>query len=268
MSEVVIDEGGAELRVIRSMMERLRVELPALRVTIRPAAMRAAGDEPSELHRSLAEIGYVPELLAESDDVEKWIFRHPEETRAATGWDGAGRRHGTDKSSLGHGYLRGYETLLAGRAVWSVLEIGVDGGRSLLTWADIWSGADVWGVEIDPALAPLSADPAAARCTVLIGDATQEVTIARLPDRTWDVIVDDGSHQFEDQTASMHLLAPLLSPRGVYIVEDVPWSDEDGGGIASLGTVLALAGACGLRPLGVVWSALRHHVAVVTERRP
>ena len=180
-----------------------------------------------------------------------------------TGWDDAGRRHGTDKSSSGHDYLRVYEGIFGARPVRSVLEIGVDEGRSLLTWADLWPGADIWGVELrrDAPLLVL------AGCTVLFGDATTAATVGELPPLGWDVVVDDGSHQFDDQAASVALLAPLLSEHGVYVIEDVPW-DDDLPDAATVDRLLTVMAASGLRPLGVAWSALRQHAAVVAERRP
>ena len=176
-------------------------------------------------------------------------------------WDDAGRRQGTDKSSLGHGYLRHYETILGSRIVTAVLEIGVDEGRSLLLRSDLWPDADVWGIETrrDAPLLDMR------DCAVLFGDATTPETIAELPERAWDLVVDDGSHQFPDQAATMALLAPLLGPRGVYVVEDVPWSDT----LASTDTIqniLAAMAVHGLRPLAVAFSALRQHAAIIGER--
>ena len=46
-----------------------------------------------------------------------------------------------------------------------------------------------------------------------------------------DIIIDDGSHKFKDQEATLHTLWPRLKPGGFYIVEDMlvgalPWSAE------------------------------------------
>lgn len=180
-------------------------------------------------------------------------------------WDAVGRRHGTDKASDRHDYLRHYESFFDGRRIEHVLEIGVDEGRSLLTWADIWPDANVWGIEINRYSPQLTDLLAGQRCTVLIGDATTKETIEALPSCEWDVIIDDGSHQFDDQAASMLLLAPRLSLGGAYVIEDVPWSDIGASG-ANIIRVLGLFIGSGLLPVGVVWSALRHHVAVIARR--
>lgn len=60
-------------------------------------------------------------------------------------------------------------------------------------------------------------------------DATNPEHVARLPlPDALDVIIDDGSHKFPDQEATLHLLWPKLRPGGLYIVEDLlvgnlPW---------------------------------------------
>lgn len=80
--EITVDEGGAALRVLRSMEQQIRDGKPLLHVVVRPRAMRDVGDEPAELHRFLAEIGYVPELLdGDGSDEERWQFHHPDGTR-------------------------------------------------------------------------------------------------------------------------------------------------------------------------------------------
>ena len=76
-----IDADGGELQHLVAMRDELAAVRPLLYVTVHPAAMRARGDEPAALHRFLADIGYVPELLEESGDVERWMFQHPDGTR-------------------------------------------------------------------------------------------------------------------------------------------------------------------------------------------
>ena len=68
--------------VLRSMEPQLRDEKPLLYLVLRPQAMIDAGDPPALLHRFLADLGYVPELLDESGDgTERWMFQHPDGTR-------------------------------------------------------------------------------------------------------------------------------------------------------------------------------------------
>ena len=81
VNERRIDFGGGELPYLLGLSDELETVRPLLYVTVHPAAMRARGDEPAELHRFLADIGYVPELLEESGDEERWMFQHPDGTR-------------------------------------------------------------------------------------------------------------------------------------------------------------------------------------------
>lgn len=119
-------------------------------------------------------------------------------------WDEVGVKHGTDKSSIGHDYLRHYERALEGHDVRSVLEIGVDTGASLRTWYDIFPDADVWGIDIRPECD----DADVGRAAVLIADATDGSQMGFLP--TFDFIIDDGSHQLPDAFKSINLLVPHL----------------------------------------------------------
>lgn len=133
----------------------------------------------------------------------------------AVTWDEVGVRHGTDKSSIGHNYLRYYEYALAGHDVRRVLEIGVDTGASLRTWCDIFPDADVIGMDIRPECA----DADVGRAAVVIGDATFPNDLITGP---FDFIVDDGSHQVPDAILSFNAYFPLLKYGGIYAIEDIP----------------------------------------------
>ena len=39
-----------------------------------------------------------------------------------------------------------------------------------------------------------------------------------------DLVVDDASHTYEETRASFEFLFPLLSPGGVYVIEDWSWA--------------------------------------------
>lgn len=139
------------------------------------------------------------------------------------------RRYGTDK--LSHNYCDAYEKHLGHlRDVpIALLEIGIFRGYSLRMWADYFNRAAVVGVDI------------VERCPV-VGDRIETV-IADIkdyvPDREFDVIVDDGSHMADDIIAAHARLWPRLRPGGWYVIEDwrTQWEAFFGGG--PQGTVLA-----------------------------
>ncbi len=126
----------------------------------------------------------------------------------------------TDKNREGgHCYGPVYEALLAPHRdrIRSVLEIGVQGGESLLGWSDYFPEARIVGIDNCPL--PYIANT---RITCHRADATSHDAMAPvLAGRTFDLIVDDGSHLLHEQLASLFLLLPYLAPGGFYCVEDV-----------------------------------------------
>lgn len=120
----------------------------------------------------------------------------------------------TDK--LGHGYLPHYEGHLGHlrHKPISLIEIGIQRGGSLRMWAEFFWQARVVGVDIDPACR----EAAGGHIEVVIGDIKGYV-----PDREFDVVIDDGSHQPEDVIAAFELLWPRLRPGGWYVIEDLMW---------------------------------------------
>lgn len=65
--------------------------------------------------------------------------------------DAIGILEGTDKSSLGHDYLRHYERIFAGlrNDPIQLLEFGIAGGASLGTWSRFFAQATIVGVDIN-----------------------------------------------------------------------------------------------------------------------
>jgi hypothetical protein len=96
----------------------------------------------------------------------------------------------------------------------NLLEIGVQNGGSLETWARyFWKAEKIVGIDIDPKCADLKFDDS--RIEVIVGDAkTTQI------DSTFDIIIDDGSHQAADIIANWNHWWPKLNDGGVYVVED------------------------------------------------
>ncbi len=131
-------------------------------------------------------------------------------------WDDAALRHGTDKASGSHGYMRHYERLLADRDVRSMVEIGVDRGLSLKTWEDVFPAETrIVGVELNPDLITQTFD----RAEVVIGDGRDPNAMATLPG-PFDFIVDDAYHHLAEIDAVLSVFAPRLAPDGIYAIED------------------------------------------------
>ena len=149
--------------------------------------------------------------------------------------DELGLKHGTDKASSHHDYLKFYWDLLFDVRVDPVvfLEIGVAGGNSLRMWQDWFSHpeAKIYGVDIEDR--PL--EPFDKRTQVITGDASQPNFIYDLTNRTGplDIVIDDGGHFSREQKDALRLLWPHVKSGGIYVCEDchtsysMPWTMPD-----------------------------------------
>lgn len=115
-----------------------------------------------------------------------------------------------------------------------LLEIGVQNGGSLETWARYFHAAAILvGCDIDPRCAALRyEDP---RITVVVGDANGEDARQRIAALApqFDIVIDDGSHRSADIIQAFVGYFPRLAPGGVYVVEDTHclYMDDFGGGL-------------------------------------
>lgn len=133
----------------------------------------------------------------------------------------AASKHGTDKGAENHSfdgtsYLDVYGMVFAPAARRDgikLLELGVKDGASLRMWCEVFPSWEIIGVDI--AKSP----------NLDVGNATFYCR-----DRTdpWlrnlgplDAVIDDASHFVGKTLRSFQLLFPVLSPGGVYIIEDV-----------------------------------------------
>lgn len=132
-------------------------------------------------------------------------------------------------------YLEVYDQLLKsyrGKSV-NILEIGVQNGGSLETWAQYFTNAiNIIGCDINPQCRSLIFDDP--RICVIVGDATKDSTINDILSRvdSFDIIIDDGSHSSSDIIASFTKLFPSLRTGGIYIAEDLHccyWKEFEGG---------------------------------------
>lgn len=148
--------------------------------------------------------------------------------------DAAFHKHGSDKGSWSHCYNLFYDTLTD---IKSVLEVGVAGGASLLSWAEAWPEAEIWGIDLQRGLHwdQLDANP---KIHTVLHNATDPGIVDRLPPLSFDLIVDDGSHMEGDQLNTFDLLFLRLSRTGFYVIEDIQrleyahqlqkWAEERG----------------------------------------
>lgn len=142
-----------------------------------------------------------------------------------------GLKHGTDKTSEIHDYLRKYEKYLPfGRyKSLKILEIGVLNGSSLKTWKEYYQNSTVIGIDINPECKKYEEES----IIVEIGSQFDEDFLIKIGEKygEFDMIIDDGSHLNEHVIFSFEKLFKFLKKGGIYIVEDSCtsyWSDYGG----------------------------------------
>ena len=116
----------------------------------------------------------------------------------------------------------------------SMLEIGVQNGGSLETWSAYFSNAEILvGCDIDENCRKLSYDDS--RIKIVIGDANESNTYNEITSlsSSFDLVIDDGSHQSIDIINSFLNYFPLVKAGGQYIIEDSHclYIENFGGGI-------------------------------------
>lgn len=103
----------------------------------------------------------------------------------------------------------------------SMLEVGVQNGGSLETWSSYFkNGQSFIGCDIDPNCAHLKyEDP---RINIVIGDVNSQDAYNKITaiNSSFDLIIDDGSHQSIDIINAFINYFALVKPGGRYIIED------------------------------------------------
>ena len=138
----------------------------------------------------------------------------------------------SDKWSL---YLTEYDrlfTVYRNQPV-QLLEIGVQNGGSLEIWDQYFPNArKIIGCDINPSCAALQYR--SPRIAVVTGDANLDEFQNEILQyaSTFDIIIDDGSHDSSDIVRSFARYFPYLSETGIYVAEDLHcsyWDNFEGG---------------------------------------
>jgi len=122
-----------------------------------------------------------------------------------------------------HGYHRIYPWFLEhfrGQRI-NLLEIGLEQNESIKLWQEYFSKASIYGIDID------KKEFNDREVQLHQVDQSKEDQIERFTkeiDTTFDIIIDDGSHVPAHQILSLDHLWKVLSPGGVYIIEDIETS--------------------------------------------
>jgi predicted O-methyltransferase YrrM len=147
-----------------------------------------------------------------------------------------GRIYDTDKSSQRdcpnnitycHPYTLFYENLFRNvkNSPLKIAEIGILHGASLRMWRDYFTNSEIYGFEYDNNLITnfknsFNND----RITLSHIDVTDRTSVIdsfKTLNQTFDIIIDDSTHNFEDQIRIIKNCYQYLRPGGVMIIEDI-----------------------------------------------
>lgn len=112
-----------------------------------------------------------------------------------------------------------------------LLEIGVYRGGSLRIWREYFGPqALIYGIDIDPASRQFDGLAAQVRIGSQDDGRFLEAVIKEMGGV--DIVIDDGSHVMQHIMKSLTTLYPLLSDKGIYLIEDLhtAYSSDHGGG--------------------------------------
>jgi hypothetical protein len=126
---------------------------------------------------------------------------------------------GTDKNTS-HSYGESYDIIFKEYkdSATEILEIGFDGGYSLLAYHDYFTNATIYGMDIhNNCRVNLSDKP---RISVHFGDATLQENIEKF-NTMYDIVIEDASHLPEHQIKHFVDFSKFVKPGGIYIIEDV-----------------------------------------------
>jgi len=117
----------------------------------------------------------------------------------------------TDKGYY-HNYEHMYAMLFAFFEPKTLLEIGVKNGLSIWAWQTLFPNCDITGIDIQKSFDMYNKGP----FNYLIGDSTT-YNVSSLP--TYDIIIEDGSHDVVDQIKTFQNFKDKF--KYYYVIEDI-----------------------------------------------
>lgn len=140
---------------------------------------------------------------------------------------------GSDKNCLNHTfagyhYMDHYAALLSSNPSFKpdadlrILELGVLGGNSLRLWRMLFPNSHVVGVDSTPDIRS-NVGEVDGKTHVYVGNQTDQDLLLKLDQMhgPFDLVIDDGSHAYEDMLVSAITLLPRLQFGGMYFIEDI-----------------------------------------------
>jgi len=129
---------------------------------------------------------------------------------------------GTDKDFGLRNHLSLYESLFAPyrESAQRVLELGIHNGVSIRMWHEYFTQATIYGTDINgKSLARIRGIDRVVPFELDQGDKERLRLLAE--SGPFDICIDDCSHNWAHQIGSFEILWPVISPGGLYVIEDV-----------------------------------------------
>ena len=164
-----------------------------------------------------------------------------------------GKKYDTDKSSQRnnvtnirhcHPYTLFYEGIFKTKKDCNlkIAELGILDGGSLLMWKEYFINAEIYGFEYDDNLINnFNQNFNNDRITLSNIDVTNENSIIRAfseLNMSYDIIIEDTTHKFEDQIRVIKNTYNYLKPGGIMIIEDIFKSYNESNYINRLSSIL------------------------------
>ncbi len=130
--------------------------------------------------------------------------------------------HHSDKGTH-HSYIDVYEELLKPyrNSYTCLLEIGVNYGYSMLTWQKYFTDGYFYGIDFQNIAKHRNG------FNYIVENINNTNSILNgIGDAEFDIIIDDGSHNINDQLHALKILYPRLKSGGIYVVEDIENIDD------------------------------------------
>lgn len=138
-------------------------------------------------------------------------------------------KHYTDKGSLCHGYTEIYPKYLPENPK-KIFEIGIHAGGSIRMWNEYYPNLEcIYGLDFHPTGSTLNSykqiQAENKKYKFFYGDQSNREHLDNIAtvigDEQLDFLLDDGSHNVDDQQITLARLLKTVKSKGLYIVEDM-----------------------------------------------
>lgn len=129
-----------------------------------------------------------------------------------------------DKNGI-HTYTETYDGLFEPfQKGCSFMEIGLALGHSIQLFDEYFDNSTITGVDIHVCF---KHEKYRNQVDIIQADATKASFLDHIKNKTFDIIIDDGSHMTQDQIDTFKLLKGKMNKGGVYVIEDILSLDQE-----------------------------------------